>query len=68
MFEQLPGLPADPILGLMLAYRADNNSQKVDLGVGVYRDEQGTTPILSAVAEAQNLHIGQETTKSIFTV
>lgn len=64
MFEQLPGLPADPILGLMLAYRADNNSQKVDLGVGVYRDEQGTTPILSAVSEAQNLHIGQETTKS----
>jgi len=64
MFEQLPGLPADPILGLMLAYRADDNPKKVDLGVGVYRDEQGTTPILSAVAEAQTLHIGQETTKS----
>lgn len=64
MFEQLPGLPADPILGLMLAYRADDNPKKVDLGVGVYRDEQGTTPILSAVAEAQTLHLGQETTKS----
>lgn len=64
MFEQLPGLPADPILGLMLAYRADDNPKKVDLGVGVYRDEQGTTPILSAVAEAQTLHIGKETTKS----
>ena len=64
MFEQLPGLPADPILGLMLAYRADNNPQKVDLGVGVYRDEQGATPVLSAVTDAQNVHIAQETTKS----
>lgn len=64
MFEQLPGLPADPILGLMLAYRSDNNPKKVDLGVGVYRDENGDTPILVAVIEAQNIHISHETTKS----
>ena len=64
MFEQLPGLPADPILGLMLAYREDNNPNKVDLGVGVYRDEDGATPILKAVLDAQQQHIESETTKS----
>ena len=64
MFENLPGLPADPILGLMLACREDNNPQKVDLGVGVYRDEQGETPILKAVVDAQMRHIESETTKS----
>ena len=64
MFENLPGLPADPILGLMLACREDNNPQKVDLGVGVYRDEQGETPILKAVLDAQMRHIESETTKS----
>ncbi|MGR8947832.1 MAG: amino acid aminotransferase [Gammaproteobacteria bacterium] len=64
MFEQLPGLPADPILGLMLAYREDRNPNKVDLGVGVYRDEDGHTPILKAVLAAQRQHIESETTKS----
>ncbi|MEM7467466.1 MAG: amino acid aminotransferase [Pseudomonadota bacterium] len=64
MFEQLPGLPADPILGLMLAYREDKNPNKVDLGVGVYRDENGETPILKAVLAAQSRHIETETTKS----
>lgn len=64
MFEQLPGLPADPILGLMLAYRGDVNPKKVDLGVGVYRDENGETPILASVLKAQKSHIDSETTKS----
>lgn len=64
MFENLPGLPADPILGLMLACREDSNPQKVDLGVGVYRDDNGETPILKAVLDAQKRHIETETTKS----
>ena len=64
MFETLPGLPADPILGLMLACRADSNPNKVDLGVGVYRDENGDTPILKAVLDAQQRHLQSETTKS----
>ena len=64
MFEKLPALPADPILGLMLACREDNNPNKVDLGVGVYRDEDGETPILKAVLDAQQRHIESETTKS----
>ena len=47
MFEVLPQLPADPILGLSAAFKADTNPHKIDLGVGVYKDEQGHTPIRS---------------------
>ena len=64
MFETLPALPADPILGLMTAYRKDPNSQKVDLGVGVYRNDDGNTPILESVRAAQSRHNETETTKS----
>lgn len=53
MFTELPLLPADPILGLSAAYRADSNPDKVDLGVGVYKTEQGHTPILACVKQAE---------------
>ena len=49
MFETLKEQPADKILMLMQAYREDPREQKIDLGVGVYRDEQGHTPIMRAV-------------------
>jgi aspartate aminotransferase len=64
MFESLPALPSDPILGLMAAFREDANTQKVDLGVGVYRDNDGNTPILKSVLTAQTRHNDGETTKS----
>jgi len=64
MFETLPALPEDPILGLMTAYRQDPNPHKVDLGVGVYRDDDGNTPILECVLAAQRRHNDLETTKS----
>lgn len=64
MFETLPLLPADPILGLSLAYAKDTNPLKVDLGVGVYKNDAGVTPIMAAVAEAEKLRIKQETTKA----
>lgn len=64
MFESLTALPPDPILGLMEAYRQDLNSHKIDLGVGVYRDENGDTPILSSVQKAQQHHVATELTKS----
>ncbi|WP_339897149.1 amino acid aminotransferase [uncultured Gilvimarinus sp.] len=53
MFTELPLLPADPILGLSAAYHADTNPDKVDLGVGVYKTEQGNTPILGCVKQAE---------------
>ena len=49
MFENITSLPADPILGLMAAYRQDSNPHKIDLGVGVYKDEHGRTPVMRAV-------------------
>ena len=44
-FHRIARVPGDPILGLMEAYRADRNPAKFDLGVGVYKDAQGLTPI-----------------------
>jgi len=64
MFETLPALPPDPILGLMVAFRDDPNRNKVDLGVGVYRNDDGKTPILDSVLSAQIRHNDAETTKS----
>lgn len=64
MFDVLPQLPADPILGLSAAFKQDNNPDKVDLGVGVYKDEKGQTPILDSVAQAQQRLLKAETSKT----
>ncbi len=64
MFEVLPLLPNDPILGLSIAYAKDTNPNKVDLGVGVYKNDAGQTPIMRAVAEAEKLRIARDTTKA----
>jgi aspartate aminotransferase len=64
MFETLKALNPDPILGLMAAYRADPNPKRVDLGVGVYKDEAGHTPILDCVKTADARHREAETTKT----
>jgi aspartate aminotransferase len=64
MFERLDKLPPDPILGLMAAFRADADTQKVDLGVGVYRDEHGNTPVLEAVRLGEQALLSRQKTKS----
>jgi aspartate aminotransferase len=64
MFERLDRLPPDPILGLMAAFRADADPRKVDLGVGVYRNDHGETPILQAVRQAEQAMLGRQTTKT----
>ena len=64
MFETLKPLAPDPILGLMAAFRADTNPKKVDLGVGVYKDEAGHTPILETVKAAEALYRAAETSKT----
>ena len=57
----LPEPQADPLLNLISRYRADSRSNKIDLGVGVYRDDSGNTPVLMAVKEAEaRLHIEQQ--------
>jgi aspartate aminotransferase len=67
MFEVLPQLPADPILGLSTAFKADPNPLKIDLGVGVYKDEDGRTPILSSIAKAQQILLATEESKTYIT-
>lgn len=64
MFEGLPLLPSDPILGLSVAFRDDPNPHKVDLGVGVYRNDAGETPIMAAVRAAEQERLHRETTKA----
>lgn len=64
MFETLPLLPADPILGLSAAYQQDTNPNKVDLGVGVYKNDAGLTPVMAAVKAAERLRLEQENTKA----
>lgn len=63
MFNKLTAMPADPILGLLTQYREDTHPQKVDLGVGVYKDPTGVTPILSCVKKAEKFRLDTETTK-----
>jgi aspartate aminotransferase len=64
MFEGITALPPDPILGLIAAHAADTNPDKIDLGVGVYRDEAGGTPILDCVIEAEKRLLATQTTKT----
>ena len=63
-FEHLNRLNPDAILGLMAKFRADTFSQKVDLGVGVYRDLSGNTPILECVRRAEQIVLASQSTKS----
>jgi len=63
MFGSLKALPADPILGLLAKYREDANPQKIDLGVGVYKNEAGHTAILDCVKKAEQFRLDNEDTK-----
>ena len=64
MFESLKPVAIDPILGLMIAFKADTRPVKIDLGVGVYQDDHGRTPVMEAVKIAQARLMELETTKS----
>ena len=64
MFEKLEAIAPDPILGVLAAFLADDNPQKIDLGVGVYRDEAGDTPILECVRRAERVLLDTQTTKT----
>ena len=64
LFETIDRLKPDQILGLMAQFRADPFPQKVDLGVGVYRDPSGNTPVLECVRRAEQLVLEAQTTKS----
>jgi len=64
LFQHLTAIPPDPILGLIAAHAVDPNPRKIDLGIGVYRDESGNTPMLDCVLEAEKILLATQTTKS----
>ncbi len=67
-FAAIEQAPPDPILGLTDAFNADMNPKKVNLGVGVYQDENGKVPVLKAVREAEARWYGEESSKSYLPI
>lgn len=63
-FAPVRRVPGDPILGLIEAHRQDPNPAKIDLGVGVYKDSQGLTPISRAVKLAEQRLVEVQRTKT----
>lgn len=63
-FQTLSRQPADPFLPLIKAFREDPRREKLDLGVGVYRDQTGATPVFAAVKMAERKLIEEQTTKA----
>ncbi len=68
MFDLLPLAPPDAILGLTDAFKRDTNPNKINLSAGVYKDEQGNTPILACVKEAERRLLSSEKSKGYLSI
>lgn len=68
MFEHISAAPADPILGLTEAFKSETRPNKINLGIGVYKDAYGNTPIMQAVKKAETRLLEQENTKNYLTI
>lgn len=68
MFENIAAAPADPILGLADLFRADERPNKINLGIGVYKDETGLTPVLTSVKKAEQYLLENETSKNYLSI
>ncbi len=68
MWKEIKPAPADAILGLTEAFKKDANPTKVNLGVGVYKDDQGTTPILGCIKAAEKQLLETETSKGYLPI
>ncbi len=64
MLENITAAPADPILGLNDQYLSDPRTDKINLGVGVYKDENGATPVLNSVKKAEQRLFESEQSKT----
>jgi aspartate aminotransferase len=64
MFAHLNPQPKDKILALVAAYKEDPRNNKVDLGVGVYKDATGNTPVMRAVKAAERRLLDEQTSKA----
>jgi len=63
LFQSLEFIKADAILGLIAEYKNDSRSEKIDLGVGVYRNSEGNTPVLKAVKQAEQILVKDQKSK-----
>ncbi|WP_417597870.1 aromatic amino acid transaminase [Pararhodobacter oceanensis] len=63
MFKQLPAAKTDPILAVSQLFRADTREDKTDLGVGVYKNEAGITPVMRAVKAAEQKLVDTQDSK-----
>jgi len=68
MFENVPLAPPDSILGLTEAFKKDPNPKKINLSVGVYKDEKGETPIFNTVKKAEEKLLQSEKSKSYLSI
>jgi aromatic-amino-acid transaminase len=68
LFSAVPLAPRDPILGLNEAFNADTRTTKVNLGVGVYCNEEGRIPLLRAVAEAEAQRVAQHAARGYLPI
>ncbi len=68
MWNNIKEAPADSIFGLSEAYKKDPNPHKVNLGVGVYKDDQGVTPVLASVKAAEKILLEKEKSKSYLPI
>jgi aspartate/tyrosine/aromatic aminotransferase len=66
MLEVLKELPSDSVLGLIKLFANDPNPNKIDLGVGVYKDEMGKTPVMAAVKLAEARILESESSKTYY--
>lgn len=67
-FDRIEAAPADPILGISEAFKKDPRADKINLSVGVYKNEQGETAILKCVKQAEKILLDTENTKSYLPI
>ncbi|MGP1960105.1 MAG: amino acid aminotransferase [Arsenophonus sp. NC-TX2-MAG3] len=68
MLENIIPAPSDPILGLAESFNTDPRKQKINLGIGVYKNESGETPILISVKKAEKYLLDNEVTKNYLAI
>jgi aromatic-amino-acid transaminase len=68
LFSAVEMAPRDPILGLNEAFNADTRTDKVNLGVGVYCNEEGRIPLLRAVVEAETIRVAQHASRGYLPI
>jgi aromatic-amino-acid transaminase len=68
IFSAIDMAPRDPILGITEAFNADTNPAKINLGVGVYCDDNGKVPLLACVRKAESLLMEQQAPRTYLPI